>query len=58
MKWINLWIKNSEDYNYTKTAFNSVPQQLFCTKAKKYCGVKVRNIIFKCLCTHLGSVAS
>ena len=34
MKWINLWIKNFRLYLH-KIAFNLIPQQVFCTKAKK-----------------------
>ena len=41
MRWINLWIKNFAAYRVYlhEIAFNLVPQQLFCTKAKKYQGI-------------------
>ena len=34
MKWINLWVKDFADYIYTKLPSNTIPQQIFCTKAK------------------------
>ena len=41
-----------------KIAFNLVPQQLFCTKAKNIRESRKRNMILKCLCPHVGCVES
>ena len=40
MKLVNLWIKCNSRLFLHEIAINLVPQQLFCTKAKKYQGVK------------------
>ena len=59
MKWINLLIKKNRRLYLIKTAFNLTPQQLhvFCTRAKTIQESRKRNMILKCLCSHVGCVA-
>ena len=59
MKWTNLLIKNFEDNIYIhEFAFNLIPQQLFCTKAKNIRESRKRNMILKFLCPQVGCVAT
>ena len=58
MKWINLWIKDLARLYLHKIAFNLIPQQLFCTKAKNVRESRKRNMILISLpsCGMYGSI--
>ena len=56
MKWINLWINKLRRLYLHEIAFNLVPQQLYCTKAKTIGESRKRNMILKFLYPYVGCV--